>query len=296
MRWSLGIVSPMSALRITRSLGRTIPPMAATTKTTLGVSRPLSAGSESTAASRTYPARIVHSKARPPSRSPRTPNIGAASVPRNWSEAKAVRSSTDPVSTSTYQPRISVSISNAHDVSRSAGHWNRKLRTRNGANGGGLRLALTAPGQALHSTSLPAVGAEEGIRQHSDHRIEVRRIRLEADAEGADGTDHGVVERSLHADASTFLADVAVQIVDLCPPALHRVLQQAGLASASRLRDRGDFGEKLLEAATGVRVEIPLYGDTVDRFHFVADASTDRDGLRAKMDADGRDLRDRPDL
>src|SRR5262245_34090150 len=202
MRWSLGIVSPISALRITRSLGRTIPPMAATTKTALGVSRPVSASTESMAASRTYPARIAHSKARPPSRSPRTPNIGAASVPRNWSEANAVRSNTDPVSTSTYQPRISVSISNAHDVSRSAGHWNRKLRTRNGANGGGLRPALTAPGQALHSISLGALGAQERIGQHPDHRIEVRGIRLEPHAESAHGADHGVVEGRLHADAS----------------------------------------------------------------------------------------------
>src|SRR5262245_33658981 len=110
-------------------------------------------------------------------------------------------------SSSTYQPRISVSISNAHDVSRSAGHWNRKLRTRNGANGGGLRLALTAQGQALHSTSLRAMGAQERIGQHPDDRIEVRRIRLEAHAESADGADHGVVERRLHADANAFPAE-----------------------------------------------------------------------------------------
>src|SRR5262245_32792913 len=296
MRWSRGIVSPISAFRITRSLGRTMPAMAATTNTAVGVRKPASASSESAAASSTYPARIAHSKARPPSRSPRTPNIGAASVPRNWSDANAVRSSTDPVSTSTYQPRISVSISNAHDVSRSAGHWNRKLRTRNGANGGGLRLALTAPGQALYSTSLRAVGAEERFGQQADHRIEVSGIRLEAHAESADGADHGVVERRLHANASAFLADVAVQIVDLGPPPLHHVLQQARLAAASRFCNGRNIGQQLLETAAGVRVEIPLHGDTVDRLHLVADASTDRDGLRAKMNADRRDLRDGPDL
>src|SRR5215211_7179224 len=49
-------------------------------------------------------------------RSPATPNIGAISVPTYPSEANSVSSSTDPVSTSTYQPRISVSISNAHEV------------------------------------------------------------------------------------------------------------------------------------------------------------------------------------
>jgi hypothetical protein len=35
--------------------------------------------------------------------------------------------------TITYQPRMIDSISEAHDVRRSAGHWYRKLRTRNAA-------------------------------------------------------------------------------------------------------------------------------------------------------------------
>ena len=58
-------------------------------------------------------------------RSPTTPNIGAIRVPTKLSEANTVKSSTDPVSTRMYQPRISISISNAHEVSRSAGHWKR---------------------------------------------------------------------------------------------------------------------------------------------------------------------------
>lgn len=37
-------------------------------------------------------------------------------------------STTEPVSVSTCQPRISVSISNAQEVARSEGHWKRKLR------------------------------------------------------------------------------------------------------------------------------------------------------------------------
>src|SRR5262249_26278540 len=45
-----------------------------------------------------------------------------------------VSHSTEPVSTSTYQPRMMVSISNAHEVSRSAGHWKRKHRVANGAS------------------------------------------------------------------------------------------------------------------------------------------------------------------
>ena len=46
-------------------------------------------------------------------------------MPTKLSEANKVSSNTERVSTSMYQPRISVSISNAHDVSRSAGHWKR---------------------------------------------------------------------------------------------------------------------------------------------------------------------------
>src|SRR3546814_17893670 len=52
---------------------------------------------------------------------------------------------TDRVSTSTYQPRIRVSISKAHDVARSAGHWKRKLRTRNGASVASGAIASKTP-------------------------------------------------------------------------------------------------------------------------------------------------------
>ena len=65
---------------------------------------------------------------------PTTPYTGAISVPRYCSAPNTVSQSTDPVSTSTYQPRMIVSISNAHEVSRSAGHWKRKLRVANGAS------------------------------------------------------------------------------------------------------------------------------------------------------------------
>jgi hypothetical protein len=54
-------------------------------------------------------------------------------VPRSKSEPNVVRRSTEPVWTMTYQPRMTVSISNASDARRSAGHWKRKLLTRKGA-------------------------------------------------------------------------------------------------------------------------------------------------------------------
>jgi 4-hydroxy-2-oxoheptanedioate aldolase len=58
-----------------------------------------------------------------------------------------VSQSTEPVLTITYQPRMTVSISNAHEVSRSEENWNRKLRIRkaprlNGAFYPVLRFAL----------------------------------------------------------------------------------------------------------------------------------------------------------
>jgi hypothetical protein len=66
-------------------------------------------------------------------RSPTGPRTkGEKSEPTHASAAIATRSWTEPVSASTYQPRISSSLSNAQEVARSAGHWNRKLRTPNG--------------------------------------------------------------------------------------------------------------------------------------------------------------------
>src|SRR3990172_11159541 len=85
---------------------------------------------------------MAQSTLRWPMRSPMTPNIGASSVPRCCSDANTVSINTDRVSTSTYQPRISVSISNAHEVARSAGHWKRKLRTRKGASVAAEEVAL----------------------------------------------------------------------------------------------------------------------------------------------------------
>ena len=117
-----GIVSPMSAWRITRSFGRTMPVRAATMNTQRGVSIPVSPSTITTAASAAQIARITHSRVRPPSRSPSTPNIGAASVPSSCNEPNVVSSRTEPVCTMTYQPRMSVSISNAQDIRRSAGH------------------------------------------------------------------------------------------------------------------------------------------------------------------------------
>ena len=77
------------------------------------------------------------------------PNTGATSVPKYCSEPNRVSSSTEPVSTRMYQPRISVSISLPQEVSRSAGYWKRKLRTRNGASSEDRAIALTAEGWCM---------------------------------------------------------------------------------------------------------------------------------------------------
>ena len=96
---------------------------------------------------------MPHSRLRWPSRSPITPNIGDTRVPAYCSAPNSVSSSTDPVSVSTYQPRISVSISKAQEVSRSAGHWRRKLRFRKSASAESptCRLKLCAQRQGCRA-------------------------------------------------------------------------------------------------------------------------------------------------
>src|SRR2546425_4811992 len=80
--------------------------------------------------------RVAQRSLRRPMRSPRMPKNGEKREPTHASAAKATRYWTEPVAVSTYQPRISASISKASDVARSAGHWKRKLATRNGARAG----------------------------------------------------------------------------------------------------------------------------------------------------------------
>jgi hypothetical protein len=65
-------------------------------------------------------------------RSPTRPKNGEKRDPSHASAATITSCCTEPVAASTYQPRISASISNAQEVARSAGHWKRKLRTENG--------------------------------------------------------------------------------------------------------------------------------------------------------------------
>ena len=117
-----GIVSPISALRMEISDGRTSPARNAMAKTWLGVRVSVSPKIIIATARLAYVARIMHITARRPIRSPATPNSGAISVPRKCSDPIRASETTESVSTSTYQPRMSVSISNAQEVSRSAGH------------------------------------------------------------------------------------------------------------------------------------------------------------------------------
>src|SRR5439155_13850765 len=119
--------------------------------------------------------------ARLPSRSPSTPNIGAASVPMYCSDPNAVSHRTEPVLTITYQLRINVSISNAHDVRRSAGHWKRKLRTRKAAS-----IIGRGPDSYLHDLIAlhrlfielePEAGA---VRRHELTLLDPRHCREDA--------------------------------------------------------------------------------------------------------------------
>src|ERR1041385_9541776 len=62
------------------------------------------------------------------------PKTGASSVPTYCNAQNSVRANTEPVSTRMYQTSTRFSISMPQEVKRSAGHWKRKLRTRNGAS------------------------------------------------------------------------------------------------------------------------------------------------------------------
>src|SRR6185437_3319506 len=95
-------------------------------------------------------------------RSPAMPKNGEIRVPRNCSEAKIARITTEPVETSTNQPRITPSISKAQEVSRSAGHWKRKLRTRKGASAGTRERAITVLFVSSASTLFARLGHGEG--------------------------------------------------------------------------------------------------------------------------------------
>ena len=70
-----GIVAPISALRITMSLGRKIPTSAAATSTCTGASTPANPSVMRASARNAYVPRITQSMTRLPSRSPRTPNM-----------------------------------------------------------------------------------------------------------------------------------------------------------------------------------------------------------------------------
>ena len=122
IRCTEGTVSPTSAVRMPISEGLTNPRMAVVISTSVGVTASMKAATINTEARVAYNPRIAQSTMRCPMRSPMTPNIGDSRVPTYCSEAKIVSISTDWVSTSTYQPRMSISISMAQDAARSAGH------------------------------------------------------------------------------------------------------------------------------------------------------------------------------
>src|SRR5213596_494110 len=103
-------------------------------------------------------------------RSPRMPKNGEKREPTHASAAKATRYWTEPVAVSTYQPRISASISKASDVARSAGHWKRKLRMRKGARAG-LRAASIYVSGARGRAVSPGAVEPVTICDRSTHRI-----------------------------------------------------------------------------------------------------------------------------
>src|SRR3990172_4575895 len=152
---------------------------------------------------------MTQSMARPPSRSPSTPNIGAPSVPRKCSEPKTVSRSTEPVCTSTYQPRMTVSISNAHEVKRSAGHWKRKLLTRKGASVRDGRGVVTAWARIAGGRAPPPSWRLRLRAEATDDRDRGDVLAREA-PEIVRETEHGVARLPLASPA----AELQVHLVE----------------------------------------------------------------------------------
>jgi hypothetical protein len=78
-----------------------------------------------------------------------------------------------------YQPRMIVSISNAQDVARSAGHWKRKLRTRKGANVEARGSKLKPPwrrGRPRTAGNQPAVFSSFLFSRRDDSAGRDRRV------------------------------------------------------------------------------------------------------------------------
>src|SRR5687767_6121668 len=161
---------------------------------------------------------------RAPRRSPSTPNMGAASVPRNCTEPKAVSQSTEPVLTRTYQPRMSVSISNAQDVRRSAGHWNLKLRTRKAARVNGAFYPVLRSRSTAGSAGKKKARCDRATEQDQadvargtarDARLAVGVPRLHGRGHGAPGLRRPLRRHAARADGhERRVADAAGHLAD----------------------------------------------------------------------------------
>ena len=115
--------------------------------------------------------------------------------------------STEPVSTSTYQPRMSVSISKAQEVSRSEGHWIRKLRTRNGARTEGPYRSVK-PRHGSPSSSRPPFAARHVFFVAATLAKRLSSANVAADRAGVwSETGSG---RTRGADATSDLRDAGI--------------------------------------------------------------------------------------
>ena len=193
---------------------------------------------------------------RRPSRSPTVPSIGDSSVPPYIRAPKIVSCTTEPDSTSTYQPRINVSISSAHAVHRSAGHWYRKLRVPKGpcasfapSSAQAAHLATSArtePGRARSCGPLVASRSElsqgRNIRpvhativgRTSHMRVEAVNLRAPASIlKGAQSPDSCQALRPFSAVALSELGKGRFEVMDrLHGLRLPRLVREAGHGEA----------------------------------------------------------------
>src|SRR3989441_7505493 len=128
-------------------------------------------------------------------------------------------------------------------------------------------------------------------RQHERERLEVLRIGREPNAELPEPADHRLVERRLDADEPPLLDDVAIEVVDLRPPAPHDVLQERGPAAPQGLRPGSHVRHHLGAAAPGGGIDEPLRFDAEDRLDLEAAGAAGLDHLGGDLDGDPAPLR-----
>src|SRR6185503_9710861 len=137
-----------------------------------------------------------------------------------------------------YQPRMTVSISNAHEVRRSEANWNRKLRMRNAGRVNGafypvLRFALDGPSRhIIHPRWHSATEQDQADLARGafrDARLALRLARLHGRGHGAPGLRRAVRGHAAWAHRhERRVADAAGDLADRHGAGRARAMERSG--------------------------------------------------------------------